>query len=164
MNLLLRTRFTPCETRSIVIQPWDEIMPQLDSTPVTAAFTTTFIKPQRGDKCCSALSCCTKFYRDEYKLAPYFIHRCSMSLWMNLSFVLQVALIDLNKTCGEECKTQLDAEFGAGNCTFIQCDVSNGDALRGNTACRTVIRAITDTCAFYTPYYLLSDTIWKLQR
>ncbi|GLD61140.1 15-hydroxyprostaglandin dehydrogenase [NAD(+)] [Lates japonicus] len=42
----------------------------------------------------------------------------------------KVAVVDLNKTCGEECKTQLDAEFGEGNCTFIQCDVSIGDALR----------------------------------
>ena len=48
------------------------------------------------------------------------------------SFVVQVAVVDLNKTCGEECKAQLDAEFGEGNCTFISCDVSNGDALRGN--------------------------------
>ena len=42
-------------------------------------------------------------------------------------------MVDLNKTCGEECKAQLDVEFGEGNCTFISCDVSNGDALRGNT-------------------------------
>lgn len=48
-------------------------------------------------------------------------------------FVVQVAVVDLNKACGEECKAQLDAEFGEGNCTFISCDVSNGDALRGNT-------------------------------
>lgn len=44
--------------------------------------------------------------------------------------------MDLNKTCGEECKKELDAEFGEGNCTFIQCDVSNGDALRGNPSSR----------------------------
>uniref|UniRef100_A0A8C6KB82 15-hydroxyprostaglandin dehydrogenase n=1 Tax=Nothobranchius furzeri TaxID=105023 RepID=A0A8C6KB82_NOTFU len=42
----------------------------------------------------------------------------------------KVAVLDLNKTCGEQCKAQLDAEFGEGQCTFIQCDVSNGDALR----------------------------------
>lgn len=47
--------------------------------------------------------------------------------------MVQVAVVDLNKTCGEECKAQLDAEFGEGNCTFISCDVTNGDALRGNT-------------------------------
>ncbi|TKS69373.1 15-hydroxyprostaglandin dehydrogenase [NAD(+)] [Collichthys lucidus] len=46
------------------------------------------------------------------------------------SSVVQVAVVDLNKTSGEECKAQLDAEFGEGNCTFISCDVSNGDALR----------------------------------
>lgn len=40
-------------------------------------------------------------------------------------------MVDLNQICGEECKTQLDAEFGEGNCIFIQCDVSNGDALKG---------------------------------
>uniref|UniRef100_A0A3Q3EBN3 15-hydroxyprostaglandin dehydrogenase [NAD(+)] n=1 Tax=Labrus bergylta TaxID=56723 RepID=A0A3Q3EBN3_9LABR len=42
----------------------------------------------------------------------------------------KVAVVDLNATCGEQCKAQLDAEFGEGNCTFIPCDVSNGDALR----------------------------------
>lgn len=42
----------------------------------------------------------------------------------------KVAVVDLNKICGEECKAQLDAEFGEGNCAFIPCDVSNGDALR----------------------------------
>lgn len=42
--------------------------------------------------------------------------------------------MDLNRSCGEECKAQLDAEFGEGSCSFIQCDVSNGDALRGETA------------------------------
>ncbi|KAK2815546.1 hypothetical protein Q5P01_026013 [Channa striata] len=42
----------------------------------------------------------------------------------------KVAVVDLNKTCGEQCQTQLDAEFGQGNSVFIQCDVSNGDALK----------------------------------
>uniref|UniRef100_A0A1A7X3T3 15-hydroxyprostaglandin dehydrogenase [NAD(+)] n=1 Tax=Iconisemion striatum TaxID=60296 RepID=A0A1A7X3T3_9TELE len=42
----------------------------------------------------------------------------------------KVAVLDLNKTSGEQCKAQLDAEFGEGQCTFIQCDVSNGEALR----------------------------------
>lgn len=46
--------------------------------------------------------------------------------------------MDLNKALGEECKAQLDAEFGEGNCTFIECDVANGDALRGNYAGRAV--------------------------
>lgn len=46
---------------------------------------------------------------------------------------MQVAVVDLNKTCGEECKAQLDAEFGEGKCIFIPCDVTNGDALRGKT-------------------------------
>lgn len=45
---------------------------------------------------------------------------------------MQVAVVDLNKTCGEECKAQLDAQFGEGKCIFISCDVTNGDALRGN--------------------------------
>uniref|UniRef100_A0A3Q4N9A2 15-hydroxyprostaglandin dehydrogenase n=2 Tax=Neolamprologus brichardi TaxID=32507 RepID=A0A3Q4N9A2_NEOBR len=40
-------------------------------------------------------------------------------------------MVDLNKDLGEECKAQLDAEFGEGNCRFIECDVANGDALRG---------------------------------
>ncbi|XP_033976839.1 15-hydroxyprostaglandin dehydrogenase [NAD(+)] isoform X2 [Trematomus bernacchii] len=42
----------------------------------------------------------------------------------------KVAVVDLNKTCGEESKALLDAEFGEGHCHFIPCDVSNGDALR----------------------------------
>lgn len=43
----------------------------------------------------------------------------------------KVTVVDLNKTCGEECQAHLDAEFGEGNCTFIQCDVSDGDSLKG---------------------------------
>lgn len=42
-------------------------------------------------------------------------------------------MVDLNKAVGEECKTQLNAEFGEDNSIFIQCDVSNGDELTGNT-------------------------------
>ncbi|XP_029356689.1 15-hydroxyprostaglandin dehydrogenase [NAD(+)] isoform X2 [Echeneis naucrates] len=42
----------------------------------------------------------------------------------------KVAVVDLNQTSCEECKAQLEAEFGTGNCNFIQCDVSDGDALR----------------------------------
>lgn len=38
----------------------------------------------------------------------------------------------MNKSCGEKCKEELDAEFGEGNCTFTVCDVSNADALKGN--------------------------------
>lgn len=45
--------------------------------------------------------------------------------------VLQVAVVDLNKTVGEQCQAQLDAEFGEGRSMFIQCDVTHGDALRG---------------------------------
>lgn len=41
--------------------------------------------------------------------------------------------MDLNETCGEECKAQLDAEFGEGQSIFISCDVTNGEALKGNT-------------------------------
>lgn len=41
-------------------------------------------------------------------------------------------MLDQNQSCGETCKKQLDAEFGGGNCSFIACDVSNGDALKGN--------------------------------
>ncbi|XP_023155242.1 15-hydroxyprostaglandin dehydrogenase [NAD(+)] [Amphiprion ocellaris] len=41
----------------------------------------------------------------------------------------KVAVVDLNQACGEQCKEQLDAEFGEGNSSFIQCDVSDGNAL-----------------------------------
>lgn len=47
--------------------------------------------------------------------------------------VLQVAVVDLNQTCGEECKAQLDAEFGEGQSIFIACDVTDGVALKGKT-------------------------------
>ncbi|XP_034043972.1 LOW QUALITY PROTEIN: 15-hydroxyprostaglandin dehydrogenase [NAD(+)]-like [Thalassophryne amazonica] len=47
-----------------------------------------------------------------------------------LQNLAKVSVVDLNKTRGDECKAQLDAEFGEGKCTFIQCDVSNGDKLR----------------------------------
>ncbi|MEQ2158931.1 hypothetical protein GOODEAATRI_017205, partial [Goodea atripinnis] len=43
-----------------------------------------------------------------------------------------VAVVDLNEILGEQCKAQLDAEFGEGKSTFIQCDVTHGDALRGD--------------------------------
>lgn len=46
--------------------------------------------------------------------------------------MLQVAVVDLNETCGEECKAQLDAEFGEGQSIFISCDVTNEDKLKGN--------------------------------
>ncbi|KAM4612014.1 15-hydroxyprostaglandin dehydrogenase [NAD(+)] [Polymixia lowei] len=42
----------------------------------------------------------------------------------------KVAVVDLNQTVGEDCKVQLDTEFGEGNCCFIQCDVTDGDTLR----------------------------------
>lgn len=42
----------------------------------------------------------------------------------------KVAVVDLNETCGEECKAQLDAEFGEGQSIFISCDVTNGEALK----------------------------------
>ncbi|XP_029943357.1 LOW QUALITY PROTEIN: 15-hydroxyprostaglandin dehydrogenase [NAD(+)]-like [Salarias fasciatus] len=42
---------------------------------------------------------------------------------------VKVAVVDLNTICGEECKAELDAEFGEGKCLFIQCDVSDGAAL-----------------------------------
>lgn len=53
------------------------------------------------------------------------------------SLVLQVAVVDLNQTCGEQCKAQLDDEFGEGQSIFISCDVTDGVALKGNTGVRT---------------------------
>lgn len=43
----------------------------------------------------------------------------------------QVSVVDINQNCGDSCKSELDAEFGGGSCAFIQCDVTDGDALRG---------------------------------
>ncbi|XP_058495487.1 15-hydroxyprostaglandin dehydrogenase [NAD(+)] isoform X1 [Solea solea] len=47
-----------------------------------------------------------------------------------LKSLAKVSVVDLNQSSGEECKKQLDAEFGEGNCSFIQCDVSDGNALK----------------------------------
>ncbi|KAK7929779.1 hypothetical protein WMY93_006174 [Mugilogobius chulae] len=41
----------------------------------------------------------------------------------------QVAVVDLNASCGEQCKSELDSEFGADRSIFLQCDVSDADAL-----------------------------------
>uniref|UniRef100_A0A3P9IM72 15-hydroxyprostaglandin dehydrogenase [NAD(+)] n=1 Tax=Oryzias latipes TaxID=8090 RepID=A0A3P9IM72_ORYLA len=42
----------------------------------------------------------------------------------------KVSVVDINQSCGDVCKSELDAEFGGDNCAFIQCDVTDGDALR----------------------------------
>ncbi|XP_056313501.1 15-hydroxyprostaglandin dehydrogenase [NAD(+)] isoform X1 [Danio aesculapii] len=41
----------------------------------------------------------------------------------------KVALVDLNQSVGEECKNDLDDQFGEDNCIFIQCDVTDGGKL-----------------------------------
>ncbi|CAL8333283.1 unnamed protein product [Merluccius merluccius] len=43
---------------------------------------------------------------------------------------VKVAVVDLNQEVGCECKVQLDTEYGEGNCTFIQCDITDGDTLK----------------------------------
>lgn len=45
---------------------------------------------------------------------------------------IQVALVDLNQSVGEECKSDLDGHFGEDNNIFIQCDVTDAAKLRGN--------------------------------
>ncbi|XP_051761110.1 15-hydroxyprostaglandin dehydrogenase [NAD(+)] isoform X3 [Ctenopharyngodon idella] len=42
----------------------------------------------------------------------------------------KVALVDLNQSVGEECKSDLDGQFGEDNCIFIQCDVTDGGKLK----------------------------------
>lgn len=42
----------------------------------------------------------------------------------------KVVVLDLNQAVGDECKAQLDAQFGQGNCSFFQCDVTDEDTLR----------------------------------
>ena len=44
----------------------------------------------------------------------------------------QVSIVDLNQEVGEKSKKQLDEQFGVGNCSFIQCDVTNAATLRGD--------------------------------
>ncbi|CAM4484880.1 hypothetical protein PO909_015397 [Leuciscus waleckii] len=41
----------------------------------------------------------------------------------------KVALVDLNQSVGEECKSDLDGPFGEDNCIFIQCDVTDSGKL-----------------------------------
>ena len=45
--------------------------------------------------------------------------------------LVQVAVVDLNQGVGVDCQAQLDATYGEGNCTFIQCDITDGDKLKG---------------------------------
>ena len=40
-------------------------------------------------------------------------------------------MVDQNQEVGHECQVQLDAKYGEGNCTFIQCDITDGDKLKG---------------------------------
>ncbi|KAM9476930.1 15-hydroxyprostaglandin dehydrogenase [NAD(+)] [Clarias gariepinus] len=42
----------------------------------------------------------------------------------------KVALVDLNQAVGEECKKELDEQYGQDNCIFIQCDVTDGGRLK----------------------------------
>lgn len=42
----------------------------------------------------------------------------------------KVALVDLNQSVGEECKSDLDKQFGENNCIFIQCDVTDAVTLK----------------------------------
>ncbi|KAJ0033530.1 hypothetical protein NQD34_000637 [Periophthalmus magnuspinnatus] len=41
----------------------------------------------------------------------------------------KVAVVDMNASCGEQCKLELDSEFGADRSIFLQCDVTNAEAL-----------------------------------
>ncbi|CAL8350635.1 unnamed protein product [Boreogadus saida] len=47
-----------------------------------------------------------------------------------LNSSVKVAVVDLNQEVGNECQVQLDAKYGEGNCTFIQCDITDGDKLK----------------------------------
>lgn len=57
----------------------------------------------------------------------------------------------MNQSCGEKSKEELDAKFGEGNCTFIFCDVSDADALKGKRRCG--VSAPTDH-TLLTPFQL----------
>lgn len=41
-------------------------------------------------------------------------------------------MLDLNQCVGEECKRDLDGQYGEDNCVFIQCDVTDAGKLEGN--------------------------------
>ncbi|XP_038661701.1 15-hydroxyprostaglandin dehydrogenase [NAD(+)]-like isoform X2 [Scyliorhinus canicula] len=43
----------------------------------------------------------------------------------------KVALVDSNKSIGEDCKKALDEEFGAANSLFITCNVGSEEQLKG---------------------------------
>ncbi|XP_062851596.1 15-hydroxyprostaglandin dehydrogenase [NAD(+)] [Trichomycterus rosablanca] len=42
----------------------------------------------------------------------------------------KVALVDLNESVGEECKRELDQQYGEENSIFVQCDVTDGEKLQ----------------------------------
>ncbi|XP_053535878.1 15-hydroxyprostaglandin dehydrogenase [NAD(+)] isoform X2 [Ictalurus punctatus] len=42
----------------------------------------------------------------------------------------KVALVDLNQSVGEECKKELDEQYGQDNSIFLQCDVTDGGKLQ----------------------------------
>ncbi|KAJ3609902.1 hypothetical protein NHX12_021996 [Muraenolepis orangiensis] len=47
-----------------------------------------------------------------------------------LKSLAKVAVVDLNEDIGRKCKVQLDKDYGEENCTFIQCDITNGETLK----------------------------------
>jgi len=40
-------------------------------------------------------------------------------------------MVDLNQSVGEECKSDLDGQFGEDSCIFIQCDVTDSEKFKG---------------------------------
>ena len=46
-----------------------------------------------------------------------------------------MAVVDLNQEVGRDCQVQLDAAYGEGNSMFIQCDITDGDKLKGIGLC-----------------------------
>lgn len=74
------------------------------------------------------------------RLLFFLLHHASLRLHLFIYFSItllicflkiQVALVDLNQSVGEECKSDLDGHFGEDNNIFIQCDVTDAGKLRG---------------------------------
>lgn len=68
-----------------------------------------------------------------------------MSTYFINLFTIQVAVLDLNQCVGEECKRDLDGQYGEDNCVFIQCDVTDAGKLEGNAIVFSKVYIVSQT-------------------
>ena len=49
------------------------------------------------------------------------------------NYPFQVCILDVSPECGQKTAEEFQSQYGKGNATFIQCDVTNKDNLEGRT-------------------------------